>query len=82
MFVIDKDFFHVPAEISTRTETGVCVGDPTKCNHLFQLLDADGEVYFEGRSGDNSSFEPLDYYRDVYGLTRIDYWNGTAWEEL
>lgn len=48
----------------------------------FRLVDADGEVYFYGRTNDNSSFAPLDDWGDHFGATSIEYLNNGVWEEL
>jgi hypothetical protein len=53
-----------------------------KCKHTFRLLDADDEVYFEGKSGNSSSFEPLDLFGSGYGCTDIQYLENGKWETL
>ena len=35
-------------------------GDGSELTQRFRLLDDDGEVYYEGRSGEDSDFGPLD----------------------
>jgi len=54
-----------------------------KLAHKFRLLDDDGEVYYKGRSSDNSSFAPLDDYgMPNAGCTEIQYLNHGKWETL
>lgn len=55
-----------------------------RLGHKFRVLDDDGNVYFEGYSADDSSFEPLDYTRGSYGTTEIQYRNAETgkWESL
>lgn len=55
-----------------------------RMGHQFRLLDDDGNVYFHGRSGDDSSFEPLDYAGPRWGCTEIQYRNEEtgAWDSL
>lgn len=57
---------------------------PEGLNHEFRLLDGDKVIYAYGYSDDNSSFEPLDYYREDYGVIEIQYKNPKTgkWEEL
>lgn len=55
-----------------------------RMGHQFRLLDDDGNVYFHGRSGDDSSFEPLDWATPLYGCTEIQYRNEETggWDSL
>lgn len=49
--------------------------------HDFRLLDGDDIVYAYGVSDDCDSedaFEPLDYYRNDYGLVSIQYKNNST----
>lgn len=51
----------------------------------FRLKDDDGEIYYEGRSDDNSSqdaFAPLDWAEADAGCTSIEYRNRNKWEML
>lgn len=41
----------------------------------FRILDDDDIVYAYGLSDDDNSFEPLDYYEGLYGVTSIQYKN-------
>jgi hypothetical protein len=53
--------------------------------HEFRLKDDDGEIYYEGRSDDNTSedaFEPLDWANAGSGCTSIEYLNDGEWEIL
>tara|TARA_R100001510_G_scaffold51646_1_gene51631 strand:+ start:1055 stop:1345 length:291 start_codon:yes stop_codon:yes gene_type:complete len=43
--------------------------------HPFRLLDADGEVYFEGYSREHGCMEAFDALQDSYGLTDCQYWD-------
>lgn len=45
----------------------------SRMGHKFRILDDDGNVYFEGYSGDDSSFEPLDSLGASYGATILQY---------
>lgn len=55
-------------------------------NYKFRLLDDDGQVYYAGRSDDDSSFAPLDCFGlPNAGCTVIQYWqsgNGGGWKNL
>lgn len=72
-----------PADVATYAE-----GMPT----AFQLLDDDGEVYFEGLCEDlgqfdgDQAFEPLDVVGEAYGCTTMMYRAAAdanaAWEQL
>jgi hypothetical protein len=73
-------------------EEGKCVGT-SSCDfqqaklatlaHRFRMLDADGEVYFEGVSNDASTqraFAPLDDFGQSYaGCVSIEYLESTGW---
>jgi len=53
----------------------------------FRLLDADGEVYFTGRSADigkdaEFAFSPLDYFGSKFGCVTLEYWSEGKWVEL
>ena len=53
------------------------------CQHLFRMLDDDGEVYYTGYSDDNSSFKPLDDFGTPNaGCTEIQYFENGKWETL
>ena len=48
-----------------------CIGN---CKHKFRMLDDDGELYYEGYSDDDSSFDPLDDFGTPNaGCTEIQY---------
>jgi hypothetical protein len=53
-----------------------------KYKYPFRLYDGDGELYYEGLSIENSSFEPLDAEQPNSGVTEIHYLNNGKWEEL
>ena len=57
---------------------------PANMEYKFRLLDSDGIIYAYGYSDDNSSFDPLDDYIEVYGCTEIQYKNKLTgvWETL
>ena len=59
-------------------------GDGNELTHKFRLLDDDGVVYYEGRSGDDSDFGPLeDFGTPNAGASTIQYWvAGTGWRDL
>ena len=76
-------------------EEGKCVGTSSSdfqqaklatLAHRFRMLDADGEVYFEGVSNDASTqraFAPLDDFGEGYaGCVDIQYLEGKAWNPL
>ena len=47
--------------------------------HKFLMLDDDKELYFEGVSNDDSSFDPLDDFgMPDYGCTDIKYFDTTT----
>jgi hypothetical protein len=48
----------------------------------FRLFDDDGELYYEGLSVENDSFEPLDEEQPNSGVTEIHYLNNGNWEQL
>jgi hypothetical protein len=48
----------------------------------FRLYDDDGELYYEGLSVQNESFEPLDEEQPNSGVTEIHYLNNGKWEQL
>jgi|10_taG_2_1085330.scaffolds.fasta_scaffold54968_3 hypothetical protein len=50
--------------------------------YKFRLYDGDGELYFEGFSIDNSSFDPQDHFSESYGVTTIKYFENGEWVEL
>jgi len=53
------------------------------CKYKFRLLDDDGEVYYKGFSGNNSSFSPLDDFgMPNAGCTDIQYFENGKWESL
>jgi len=62
--------------------TGEVSGNKDKCKHKFRLLDDDEEIYFEGLSGNSSSFDPLDEFGSGFGCTDIQYFENGKWESL
>ena len=70
---------------------GVCSrdfdeGKSTTSMHRFQLLDGDGEIYYEGMSDEARSqraFEPLDDFgRGYAGCAQIQYLAAGIWQPL
>lgn len=61
-------------------------GDGSELHNKFRMLTDDREVVYEGRSGDNSDFGPLDDFgQPNYGCTIIQYWQagpGGGWKDL
>ncbi len=61
-------------------------GDGSELTHKFRLKDDDGEVYYTGRTDDDSSFAPLDGFGEPNaGATTIEYWvagKGGGWKPL
>jgi hypothetical protein len=53
-----------------------------KHKYPFRLFDDDGELYYEGLSVENDSFEPLDEEQPNSGVTEIHYFNNGKWEQL
>jgi len=53
-----------------------------KYKYPFRLFDGDGELYYEGLSIENNSFDPLDEEQPNSGVTEIHYLNNGNWEEL
>lgn len=53
-----------------------------KHKYPFRLFDDDGELYYEGLSVENNSFEPLDEEQPNSGVTEIHYFNDRKWELL
>lgn len=55
---------------------------PDDLNHYFRLRDDDSIVYGYGYTDDSSSFEPLDHYGPLYGVTEIQYKENGQWKTL
>lgn len=82
-WIIDKD--HIGDSNSKPTTLGNALGlmgpgsykgDGSELTCKFRMYDDDGELYYEGRSGDSSDFGPLDDFgMPNAGATRIDYLN-------
>lgn len=53
-----------------------------KYKYPFRLFDGDGELYYEGLSAENDSFEPMDAEQPNTGVTEIHYLNNGNWEAL
>ena len=53
-----------------------------KAKHKFKLFDDDGELYYEGRCGNSSSFDPLDWAMANDGCTDIQYFENGKWSSL
>ncbi len=93
MFAITKikeeGCLEIPVE--EYTEYSICSNDfddtnkehIKKCKFKFRLLDDDDNVYAEGISDDDSSFEPLDdFAMPSWGCTAIQYKVSRKWEYL
>lgn len=85
MWIITRDF------LEDGRVAGVCSADYVKAeastlSARFQLLDADGELYFEGIADDDTSqraFDPLDNFgRGYAGCVEIRYLSGGSWRPL
>lgn len=65
---------------------GVCSRDCTDSAllpHRFRLVDGDGNIYYEGLSGDDSSFDPLDDFgAGNAGAAAIEYFEKGTWRPL
>jgi hypothetical protein len=48
----------------------------------FRLYDDDGELYYEGLSVENNSFDSLGEEQPNSGVTEIHYFNNGRWEQL
>lgn len=64
------------------TLEGRVYGDYSEGQFKFRVLDDDGNVYFEGLSDDNSSFEPLDRVGVNYGAVEIQYFEDGQYKTL
>lgn len=89
MWVITKDFINShPLEGGDRRRIGTGSKNyklGAKLPFKFRMLDDDGEVYYEGRSSSDSSFDPLDDFGTPNdGCTTIQYWNNKRrqWEAI
>jgi len=67
------DIDHI-AQLGERSRAGRRFGNPdAELRFRWRVKDADGEVYYEGRSSDDSSFAPLDFAQADAGATDIEY---------
>ena len=59
-------------------------GNGSELTHRFRLVDDDGVVYYEGRSGNSYDFGPLeDFGGPNAGATTVQYWiEGVGWRDL
>ena len=70
-WAIDIDHIALPGE---RSRAGRRFGPAgVDMPHRWRVKDADGEVYYEGRCSDDSSFAPLDFAQADAGATDIEY---------
>jgi len=70
-WTIDHDHIAQPGECS---RAGRHFGSPDAVLAFrYRVKDADGEVYYEGRCSDDSSFAPLDFAQADAGATDIEY---------
>jgi len=76
-FIIDNDIISDGEDNGYTGPRGTSPAEKLKdLDHYFRMYDDDGELYYEGRSDDDSSFEPLDYYGEPNaGCTEIRYLN-------
>jgi hypothetical protein len=90
-WIITKDLIGDPAAKAGTNQNAVGLmgprdyaGDGSELIHKFHLVDDDGEIYYEGRSGDDSDFGPLDDFgKPNAGATAIQYWvEGVGWRDL
>lgn len=57
--------------------------DAGKCKYTFRMLDDDNEVYYIGKSGNSSAFDPLDQFgMPNAGCTDIQYLENGKWKSL
>lgn len=69
-WTIDVDHVTVPGE---KSRVG-CYGQlASEYPFRWRVKDADGNVYYEGRCSDDSSFAPLDFAQADAGATDIEY---------
>jgi hypothetical protein len=57
-----------------------CTG--SELRHLWRVKDADGMVYYEGRSSAKWATEPLEWARADAGATDIEYMDNGVWKGL
>jgi hypothetical protein len=69
MFIITHNI------IDEQTPVKITPEQRSKFPYFFRLYDDDNELYFEGYSDDDSSFEPLDSIGQSYGCTGLKYRN-------
>jgi hypothetical protein len=77
--------FGVDKNLHTRVSLALSPMTALALPHQFRLKDDDGEIYYEGRSDDNTSqdaFRPLDWAEADAGCTIIEYRNHDQWEML
>lgn len=53
-----------------------------KFKYKFRLLDGDRNIYFEGLSTRNDSFEPLDFFGSEFGCTDLQYFENGKFVSL
>lgn len=89
-FIIDIDHMPEPGARPGTNANAVGVrgprryqGDGSELAQAFRLLDDDRNVYYEGRSDDASSFEPLECFgAPNAGCTTIQYRERGRWTDL
>ena len=86
MFIINVDHITEPEDAipSRKGLKSHNYKEGTELLHKWRVMDGDGEIYYEGLSDDDSSFEPLDFATADAGCVSIEYYNPTTgfWEEL
>lgn len=53
-----------------------------KFKYKFRLLDGDRNIFFEGLSTRNDSFEPLDFFGSEFGCTDLQYFENGKFVSL
>lgn len=64
--ILEKDF---PFDFIESQKEGIT----SNFRFIFRLVDGDRNVYFEGRSCRNDSFDPLDFFGSEFGCTDLQY---------
>lgn len=88
-WIIDKDFIADKSKPEGTNANAVGVigpkaykGNGSELSCRFRMFDDDDEVYYEGRSN-NETFDPLDLFgMPNAGCTKIQYLTKNGWETL
>lgn len=87
-FVIDRDYVseagepHMNGKLFQNPDDDKVLDLDRDLTHRFRIYDSDRELYYEGRSDDSSSFEPLEWAQWYAGATEIRYLEGGKWRTL